>query len=184
MLGQAFIESAIHYGGLTLIHGTVLALLTWLLCATLLRRSRPAVQAVLWTIVLLKFMLPPILPGEMALSGWIADAATRVSVLQVANPESATTPSEPLTTFSRQVGLGQSRGIPTSQLLFVCYLFFVVMLGGRAYLALRRSSRYIRALPFADASTQEEVLALAKWIGLKRAPEVRLTNQEMTPYVF
>ncbi len=62
-------ESFVVVGGRTLLHGTALALVTWLICATVLRKARPALHAALWTVVLFKFLVPPILPGEMALSG-------------------------------------------------------------------------------------------------------------------
>src|SRR5882672_7625598 len=77
----------LHYVGLSLIHGTALAVITWLLSVTILRRSRPAIQAFLWTLVLIKFFVPPIFPGEMALSGWISNTATRIVATQNANIE-------------------------------------------------------------------------------------------------
>jgi beta-lactamase regulating signal transducer with metallopeptidase domain len=178
-------DGAIHYGALTLIHGTVLALITWLLSATLLRRSRPAVQAALWTIVLLKFLLPPVLPGEMALSGWLAEAATSVTVTQRASTELS---SEPITQESpinhEQITTVESRGNQALQLLFICYVAFVAVLGAHALIRLRRTGRRIRSLPSADVNTLDEVLTLSEWIGLKRMPDVRATNDEMTPYVF
>ena len=57
------LESFGEVGGRTLVHGTALALVTWLICATLLRKARPALHAALWTVVLFKFLVPPILPG-------------------------------------------------------------------------------------------------------------------------
>lgn len=175
-------DGAIHYGALSLIHGTVLALITWWLSATLLRRSRPAFQAALWTIVLLKFLLPPVLPGEMALSGWLAEAATSVTFTQRAPTESAAEPiMRGLPTSNAQAKAPENQ---TTHLLFVCYLFFVVVLSTRAIITLRRTARRIRALPLADSSTRDEVQVLAGWIGLKRVPDVRMTKNEMTPYVF
>ena len=54
-----------------LIHGTILAALTALAGATLLRRASPALLAALWTVVLLKFVIPlgPALP--VSLSGLV-----------------------------------------------------------------------------------------------------------------
>jgi lipoprotein signal peptidase len=59
-----------------LVHGTVLATMTWLLCAVFLRRVRPAVHVVLWTVVLLKFLIPPVFPGLVSLSGWLSSASS------------------------------------------------------------------------------------------------------------
>jgi hypothetical protein len=69
-------DSIVNYIELTVLHGTVLALITGLLTVTVLRRSRPAIKAALWTIVLIKFLIPPILPGEMALSSWVTRTIT------------------------------------------------------------------------------------------------------------
>src|SRR5712671_1548874 len=132
-------DGVIHYGALTLIHGTVLALITWLLSATILRRSRPAFQAALWTIVLLKFLLPPVLPGEIALSDWLAEAATSVTVTQLGHTELS---SEPITRESSindgQIATVESRGNQAVRILFICYLVFVAVLGVNALVALRR----------------------------------------------
>ncbi|MDT7603979.1 MAG: hypothetical protein QOF61_1976, partial [Acidobacteriota bacterium] len=182
---QVFIDGLLHYAGLTLVHGTVLALLTWLLSATLLRRSRPAIQAVLWTIVLVKFFLPPILPGEMALSGRVAQAATRIAAREraIAEPSSGSN-TERQSTHDGQPVLLEAPGTSPAHTLFICYLFLVILLGGRALRALRRTGRRIRALRLGDRSTNEEVMALAGRIGLKHAPDVRVSDAEMTPYVF
>jgi beta-lactamase regulating signal transducer with metallopeptidase domain len=182
---QIIIDGVIYYAGLVLIHGTVLALATWLLCATLLRHSRPAVQAVLWAIVLVKFLLPPILPGEMALSGWIAEAVTKTTVTRIAPRESPTRPiavqplpdqiPDPLTKAPRY---------PTAHIIFFGYLILVGLLSIRALLAVRRTRHRVSVLPLADQTTRDEILVLANSIGLKHPPDVRATCEETTPYVF
>src|SRR5882724_9923892 len=93
------VNTIIYYGALTLLHGTVLALITWLLSVTLLRRARPAVKAALWTIVLIKFLIPPILPGEMTLSSWttktvsVASSRVGISAAQVITADESTGPT-------------------------------------------------------------------------------------------
>jgi beta-lactamase regulating signal transducer with metallopeptidase domain len=180
---ESILDGAVHYGSLMLVHGTVLALITWLLSLTVFRRSRPSIQAALWIIVLIKFMLPPILPGEMALSGWISKAASRVSVsryINIDNPPDLKEPQPPMIREQRKP-VGR---ISISPLLCAGYLFFVVLLGARALIAHRRNRRRIFRLPVAGLATQREVGALADSIGLKRSPQVRSTDSEMTPYVF
>ncbi|MCA9675664.1 MAG: hypothetical protein KC464_11555, partial [Myxococcales bacterium] len=51
-----------------LVHGTVLAALAWVLSRTLLRGARPAVIAALWTVVLVKFVVPigPAMPWSVS----------------------------------------------------------------------------------------------------------------------
>ena len=52
-----------------LVHGTALAVLTGLAVVTVLRRARPAVVAALWTVVLLKFVVPvgPAMPLSLSI---------------------------------------------------------------------------------------------------------------------
>jgi beta-lactamase regulating signal transducer with metallopeptidase domain len=182
---ESILDGAVHYGSLMLVHGTVLALITWLLSLTIFRRSRPSVQAALWIIVLIKFMLPPILPGEMALSGWITKAASRVSVSRFVSIESSLDLKEPqLPIIPEPPEPVERQWVSISPLLCAGYLFFVILLGARALIAHRRNRRRIFRLPVAGSATQAEVSALAAWIGLKRSPRVRSTDSEMTPYVF
>jgi beta-lactamase regulating signal transducer with metallopeptidase domain len=188
MSTEAVTNALIHYGGLTLIHGSALALVTWLLSATLLRRSRPATKAALWTVVLVKFILPPVLPGEMAMSGWVTRAVNgAAATLQgraesanhfVAAPSSDESLDESVQPFPRESNLSLA-----IRLLLFCYLFTVVLLSVRALLALKRMRRRIQALALADSDRREEVGRLVERIGLKRAPEVRVTSDDKSPFV-
>jgi beta-lactamase regulating signal transducer with metallopeptidase domain len=185
VLIESILDGAVHYGGLMLMHGTVLALITWLLSLTIFRRNRPSIQAALWIIVLIKFMLPPILPGEMALSGWITKAASAVAVSRHVNLETSPDLKEPAPSIIRQQPESvERRWNSISPLLVAGYLFFVILLGARALIAHRRNRRRIFRLPVAGLATQSEVGALADLIGLKRSPQVKSTDSEMTPYVF
>jgi beta-lactamase regulating signal transducer with metallopeptidase domain len=181
----AVTDMVIHYGGLALLHGSVLGCVTWLLCATVLRRSRPAVQAVLWTVVLIKFLLPPVLPGEMALSSWVTQAVTNATASQSLQGEPSRLPgAEPVKTDVEQdTSRVSAKGLAVG-LLLICYLLVVTLLSVRALLALRRTRQRLRSLPLANQWIGDEVLALATRIGLKHAPVVRVTNEQVTPYVF
>ena len=55
---EATAATLVSVVGVALVHGTVLAILAAILAATVLRRARPAVHAALWTVVLLKFLVP------------------------------------------------------------------------------------------------------------------------------
>jgi bla regulator protein blaR1 len=181
---EAITNAMINYGGLTLIHGSVLALITWLLSATLLRRSRPAIKAMLWTVVLVKFLLPPVFPGEMAMSGWITRAVNGGAATQPARVESDYRPiAAPARDDYAQDTSSESKPSPGASLLLFCYISIVMLLSIRALLALKRMRRRIQALPMADSGSQDEVRELATRIGLKRAPDVRATGEDTTPYV-
>ena len=51
-----------------LLFGTILAFVTALACSLVFRKAGPALHGVLWTIVLIRFLLPPILPSLPYLS--------------------------------------------------------------------------------------------------------------------
>jgi beta-lactamase regulating signal transducer with metallopeptidase domain len=176
---QVMIDVVIHYGGLALLHGTVLALATWVLSALFRHRMRPALQAALWTVALIKFLLPPILPGEMALSSWINQVITPT----IAEPLMAAATSVPF------VG-GQISGSSTESswrvgitLLFICYLLVVTLLSIRLARTRTRTRRHLRALPLAREDVRAEVTALAAMTRLKYPPEVRVTDERTTFYV-
>lgn len=177
-------DAMIQYGGLMLLHGTALAIVTWLLSVTLLRRTRPAIQAALWTLVLMKFLVPPVLPGEMALSGWVARAVSGLTTSEIAGVDARLLP----TTALKAEGSAQETQVepPVSSavvLLLVCYMLGVMLLSARALLALLRARRRIRALPFADDRMRDEVKSLAAKMGVSRPPDVRITDDVVAPYV-
>ncbi|MBZ0236500.1 MAG: hypothetical protein K8M05_29505, partial [Deltaproteobacteria bacterium] len=79
--------------GTSLLFGTALALAAWLLSITLLRRARPAVIAALWTVVLLKFLVP-VGPGATyslasVVDGLVRDPAVAEPVVVTAPPAGA-----------------------------------------------------------------------------------------------
>src|SRR5437763_5847021 len=157
MSTEAVTNVLIHYGGLVLIHGTVLALVTWLLSVTLLRRSRPAIKSALWTVVLVKFLLPPVLPGEMAMSGWVSRAVDGAVMARQTSVESADQfIAVPSAEDSGQKPQQESNHSPGARLLLFCYLSMVVLLSLRSLLALKRTRRRIQALPMADGGTRDQ----------------------------
>jgi len=72
---EALLGALLFWAGQALLYGTVLAGLTAFLCSLMLRRARPALHAFLWTVVLLRFLLPPVLPSVP----YVADAARWIS---------------------------------------------------------------------------------------------------------
>src|SRR6266550_9231765 len=177
--------TVLHYIGLSLIHGTALAVITWLLSVTILRRSRPAIHAFLWTLVLIKFFVPPIFPGEMALSGWISNTATRIVITQEANIEP---PSVPI--VDRQSDIDRLNRAPAltspslMQSLGFCYLVLVIILTARTLRTFTRAKRVLRTLDPAPSDVISEVTDLAGLLGLKHVPDVRIIYADTTPYVF
>lgn len=180
---QTVMEAAWHYGGMMLVHGTVLALATAFLAVTVFRRTRPAFRAALWVIVLIKFLVPPVLPGEMALSSWIARISNSVTA-------DRTIQQQPQLTTSVEAGAAQSIEARTgsenfgARFLFSGYLVLLFLLTARSLWTLVRTSRQIRRLPLVGSDLQTEVRLLSARIGIKHAPVVKCSEDNLTPYIF
>lgn len=182
---------------LTLLHGTALALLTWAAEVTLLRRCRPSVKAALWAVVLVKFLLPPVLPGSFGLSALIGSLGPGAQGMVTRAPQNyapgrtdevESAAASPL--YERAVFSEDAR--PPSQkdrrsylpgLLLSSYAALLLILITKALVHARRAGRRVRRLPAADSGLADEVCALARRVGLRRAPPVRLDEGAASPYV-
>ncbi|GAB4123574.1 MAG: hypothetical protein Kow001_21010 [Acidobacteriota bacterium] len=169
---------------LTLLHGTVLALLTGLLVSTVLRRVRPAVHAVLWAVVLLKFLIPPAVPVPSGLSAWLAPFSLAI-VDGWRSPQAEAVPERPLSVAAEPSGTARSKGRWGVGLLSAVVAYLV----GFAWLSaafLRRSAavrRWVSSLELAPPALEEEVARLAAGLRLRRVPEVRITESRVSPFV-
>lgn len=182
---------------LTLIHGTALALLTWAADVTVLRRCRPSLKAALWTVVLVKFLLPPVLPVSFGLSALIGSLAPSAERSVTAAPRSHTSErpddaesSGRSSIYERAIVPEDSRPLPQPGrrsrlpvLLLSSYAALLLFLTSKAILHSRRAGRRLRRLPAAGAALSGEVCELARRLGLRRAPPVRLDAESATPYV-
>jgi beta-lactamase regulating signal transducer with metallopeptidase domain len=164
--------------GLALVHGTALAAIAWLLSATLLRRARPAVLAALWTIVLVKFVLPvgPAMPwsvsdllslalggGDDALAPWVVPGTAAVA--PVAARE-----------LPDLLGLAALLGMA----LWVAAVAIIV---SRRAGAQRDALARAHALPVAPAAVAELAAAVAARLGIARVPGLRVDPIGGSPWV-
>jgi beta-lactamase regulating signal transducer with metallopeptidase domain len=163
-----------------LVHGTVLAAIAWLAAATLLRRARPAVIAALWTVVIVKFVLPvgPALPWSLssALDGLFGGAAP------AAAPAAAPSfgPAAPLAaTVAPSISLAGAAALAAAAL----WLGIVVVLLARRVREQRALRRAAAAAGPANAEVTALVAAVARRIGLRRSPEVRIEVAGAVPWV-
>ncbi|HEY9283893.1 MAG TPA: hypothetical protein VIP46_10605, partial [Pyrinomonadaceae bacterium] len=161
-VGEAFLNLML----LALAHGTALVLLTWLASATLLRRCRPSVHAALWTVVLVKFLLPPVLPGDFGLSPLLSSLLPTAATPLLARPTHPPTQDDgrdliedahPGPARERQTWAGRRRQLPLA--LLVAYSTLVALFGARALLDSYRMGRRLRRLPASDARLAGEVAA-------------------------
>lgn len=162
-----------------LIHGTVLAAVTAILCATVLRRARPALLAALWTIVLCKFLVPlgPELP--MSLSGLLdtllygaSAATTSADAAPVAMPAAAGAGS-----------LADALWLAATLCLWLAYGVVVTWLLVRRLRAHRRLARAAAAYPVASPALTARVAEAARQVGLARLPAVRVSEHASSPQV-
>lgn len=161
-----------------LIHGTILAALTALAGATLLRRASPALLAALWTVVLLKFVIPlgPALP--VSLSGFVeamlagADAGAGTSVAVATVPGHAGARST-----------GAVLWLLVQATLLSAYLGLVLWLLGRRIAGLRAVRRWAEGGHPAGDDMLAAVARAAQRLGLRRVPVVRVHQTAATPQV-
>lgn len=178
---------------LMLAHGTALMLLTWLSSATLLRRCRPSIQAAVWTVVLIKFLLPPVLPVNFGLSGML-DALVPHGEHVWQTSAQKVSPGEQ-TDRSKSGEPRGDNGAPQQRLtwriypgrlpdlLLFAYLGLLISFVARALFYSSRTGRRVRRLPAADEKLTAEVSALARRLGIRRLPQVRVDASAASPFV-
>ena len=178
---------------LVLLHGTVLATMTWLLCSTFLRWARPSLHAALWTVVLLKFLIPPVFPGLVSLSGWLSSASSIFgfpgSVTGApgggsggANLDLLSASASPTGFLPYESSIGW---FPTSFSTWCVLAYFAILGVLVAHSSVRnlRVSKYVKGLPSASPELMARVRGLADAIGLRRLPRVKRTEENISPFV-
>lgn len=182
---------------LTLIHGTALALLTWAAEVTVFRRCRPSLKAALWIVVLVKFLLPPVLPGSFGLSallGSLSPGAEMIVTGAAQSPPSERTdgshatvagPASQRAVLSDVARTGPPHALLSylPALLLFSYAALLLFLTSKTLLSSRDAGRRVRRLPAAGDELTDEVRALAIRLGLRRAPPVKLDAGARSPYV-
>ena len=162
-----------------LIHGTVLAALTALAGATLLRRASPALLGALWTIVLIKFVVPlgPGLP--VSLSG-LLDSLLAGPGAYAGEGVAATTA---MTAHAGARSTGAVLWLLVQALVLLAYLGVVLWLLGRRVAGLRAMRRWAERGERADQTLLAAVAGAAAQLGMTRIPVVRLHHGATTPQV-
>ena len=174
----------------TLLHATALALLARVVCSLFGRWIRPSLQAAIWTVVLLKFFVPPVLPGEISLSGGIrnvlrAGSATRI---EAQAPPSRESPAFLFPVRSAPAPSATPRPVRVvpggvADVLLFLYGFAFLVFVPRSLAVSHRTWRRVLRLPAAPEDVAIEVRSLARRIGLRRAPSVRTSEDATTPFV-
>lgn len=162
-----------------LLHGTVLAAITALVCATLLRRARPALLAALWTVVLIKFLAPlgPELPVSLSgllealLTGSVG-ADVGIDTLTRSGPRSAPA-----------LSAGEMLWLAAQLALVAGYAAVVLWRLRRHVQAHRALLRWARAGAEGDAMLRAALARAGARIGLGHLPELRVRDDASSPQI-
>ncbi len=172
--------------GHALVFGTLAAALTWLLVKVLRRRLAPALEAALWSIVLIKFLVP-IGPSSSFSLAASCERLTRLAVpaasagaglegIEAASDVNAA----PVTGLADRFS---SRPAHWATLVVATYLLGVVALTifrVRSYHVFRNRCL---ALPEADRRTRALVRDVCLRLGARRMPLVRIGEPDQAPLV-
>ena len=164
-----------------LVHGTALAALSGLLAITILRRARPAVLCALWTVVLLKFLVPFGPASDLSLSSALSSAAER---LLPGDAAQATAPAASGALAPAPAAAPAHETAPAwPAVLLVIYLAGLALVLARRAVAHRRLAHHLVGLGPAPAALRAQVSAAAARLGLRRAPRVLSDPRAAGPYL-
>jgi beta-lactamase regulating signal transducer with metallopeptidase domain len=176
-LHQSLVDAGLRVGE-TLLHGTVLAGIAFLLSRTLLKRAGAALHAALWTVVLLKFALPLAPAVPFSLDDLIAAIMATPEPAAVSGGAAVTAGSAPLALTGVNPLL-----VAVEVALLAAWAAAVAWLAWRRIAIHRERRRIAAALPAADAALQARVAAAAAAIGLRRAPAIAMADDAVSPHL-
>jgi beta-lactamase regulating signal transducer with metallopeptidase domain len=185
--GQGVSAAVVTWLGQALFLGTLLAGLTWILISLIHRRAHPSLVAILWSIVLLKFLIPfgPAAPFSLgslweqgfsfaqggsagdAASFWGGPDASRQAATAQALSSTAPAPQE-------------WSWATSAALTYVALLITALVIRVRNY---RVFLARCRSLPLADETVREWVRNVCRRLGVRRVPSVRVSSESRVPFV-
>jgi len=179
---HAWLSAVTGAFGSGLMHGTLLAGITALLCVTLLRRARPALIATLWTIVVIKFVLP-IGPGmPLSINGMVDATLASETFTAVVEPVSAAgTIQAPIATVKEAAGV--SAWFLVQLALLLGYVGIVMTLFARRLRGHLLLLHRLRGLPEAGAALRDQVASVARHMKMRRTPRVKMAGDDTSPFV-
>ncbi len=175
-----------------LLYGTVLAALTWLATRVLRKRIPAALQATLWSIVLIKF-LTPIGPG------WSFSLATlfekvALTPARLAHSPAPTTDADAeldallaatASPEARPAGVAVAARAPIAWPSWLAALYVVGVAGYTCRRIVKYRQFRARCMSFepADRATQDLVRRVCRDLGSRRVPLVRISDNPPAPFV-
>ena len=200
LMNPAALSSAVlQWLCLSLLYGTLLVGVAWLLLKTVFRRTGAAFAGAIWTIVLIKFVVPTgpdwsfsLATGIEALAGpirWAApglaetaaqdDLNGTIEYIALIETEAADS-TEPI----RATVAPASDSIwPLGPTIAILYLVIVAAMMSIRLRQYRRVMRRCRALPPADEQTKAVVESICRRMGARRVPDLRLGEEAPAPFI-
>ncbi len=183
----------------SLVHATALVALAGLLVFGLRRRLSPALRAAVWLVVLLKFFVPPVLPGRTTLSGWLSHTVPMAAPPAILPPRPAQFSADvgsiirssgiagegdsPAPLSGAQGGVLPGAGFSWLFLLAIAYLAGLACMVVRLLVAWRQARGELAAMQPGSAELQSLLRTLGERVGLRRAPDVRIAPGGSGPYI-
>jgi|GEM_PF-2058680 len=191
-------RAVLMWVGQGMLYGTVLALATWFVLRLLGRRIGPAVHGALWLIVLLRFVVPA---GPA--SSWSLASLTRTLAQRWVHAAEATAPGQATCAEANSIGslvvfdpIAQQnthssptaaalrRSWPLATTVAGVYLLAVLVTAAVRLWRYGRLARRCRRLPTASDDVLGVVREVCARIGIRRVPDVRLSDDAPAPYIF
>lgn len=179
---SALLERAGDWLLIGLVHGTALAILTAVALATVLRRARPALVAALWTIVLLKFLVPIGPRADLSLSSALEQLLPGGGSAPAAAPVAASAGAP----AAAATHAGAGTAWPWSALaagLAILYLAGLALAVARLVAGRRALARRVARLPLADLEIASALERAAEMLRLRAAPPARIDRAASGPYL-
>lgn len=186
-------EALLSWLGLALFYGTLLALVTWALTSTVLRRARSGLHALLWLIVLVKFVLPVGPAANFSLASALDSMKSlRPAPAPVApGPESCEVTGYfvPIEACQEPVGPVAPPPVPFDWgMVWLgvagAYVTGALVVGALRLRSYARFRARCNALPPADGEVQRLVADVCGRLGLRRVPDVRIGAEAPAPFLF
>lgn len=175
---ESALDAAWAFLGTGLFHGTVLFALTAVIATPVLRRAGPAFMAALWTVVLVKFVIPvgPEVPVSMSalVSALMSSGESGEAVHAAASAGAA------LDAATQRTALDVLWLLLQFTLLGLWAT--VVITRSRAHLRRHRRHRlWAEELAHGDGRLEAAVRHAARAVGLSRIPAIRITDRIAAP---
>ena len=180
-------ELVLGWLGQALLFGTIAAGLTWLLLRAMRGRTSPAFAAAVWSVVLIKFLIP-VGPGwffslastwnRIAVEATGSSAAAEIVDVPVESP-ALTAVAKPASESARSASL-TSDWPAVAVLAYALGVAVLAAVRWRSYQTFRAGCR---ALPTADQAANELVRSICQRLGVRRVPRVHLSNEPRVAFV-